>query len=162
MRWLVFQLRTTMADELDFSLLQFLPCSVVHCRPVVFTSQCTLPHVLSLALELVCSDTLPETVKLLNISVILGALITLTPLYLAEVAAAEIRGRVVGTTGIMIGVGYASANWIGFAFYFVNESGAQWRVPTAIQCIPPLLLALGIWWLPESPRWRESYPFLTQ
>lgn len=84
-----------------------------------------------------------------------GALITLTPLYLAEVAAAQIRGRVVGTTGIMIGLGYASASWIGFAFYFVHASNTQWRIPTAIQCIPPLMLSVGIWWLPESPRWRE-------
>ncbi|KAJ9611200.1 hypothetical protein H2200_004383 [Cladophialophora chaetospira] len=82
-----------------------------------------------------------------------GALITLTPLYLAEVAAAEIRGLVVGTTGIMIGIGYASASWIGFGFYFLDASGAQWRIPTAIQCFPPLVLAATIWWLPESPRW---------
>ncbi|KAK6364416.1 hypothetical protein LTS17_012181 [Exophiala oligosperma] len=82
-----------------------------------------------------------------------GALITLTPVYLAEIAAAEIRGLVVGTTGIMIGIGYASASWIGFGFYFVNASGTQWRIPIAIQCLPPLILALTIWWLPESPRW---------
>lgn len=84
-------------------------------------------------------------------------MITLTPLYLAEVAAAEIRGRVVGTTGIMIGIGYASASWIGFGFYFVDASGTQWRIPTAIQSLPPLLLAITVWWLPESPRWRKSY-----
>jgi MFS family permease len=85
-------------------------------------------------------------------------LITLTPLYLAEVAAAKIRGRVVGTTGIMIGIGYASASWIGFGFYFVDASGTQWRIPTAIQCFPPLVLAVVIWWLPESPRWRKFLP----
>ncbi|KEF54229.1 uncharacterized protein A1O9_09395 [Exophiala aquamarina CBS 119918] len=84
---------------------------------------------------------------------LLGALITLVPLYLAEVAAAQIRGRVVGTTGIMIGVGYAVASWIGFGFYFVDASNTQWRIPMAIQFIPPLLLAVAVWWLPESPRW---------
>jgi MFS family permease len=77
----------------------------------------------------------------------------MTPLYLAEVAAAEIRGLVVGTTGICIGIGYASASWIGLGFYFVNAAGAQWRIPIAIQCIPPLLLSVVIWFLPESPRW---------
>ena len=88
---------------------------------------------------------------------LIGALIALTPLYLAEVAAAEIRGRVVGTTGIMIGVGYASASWIGVGFYFVEAGNTQWRIPTAIQCLPPLLLTIGIWWLPESPRWRKYF-----
>ncbi|KAL7964395.1 MFS transporter [Trichoderma sp. SZMC 28014] len=32
---------------------------------------------------------------------------------------------------------------IGLAFYFVNASGAQWRLPLAIQCLPPLILAIG-------------------
>ncbi|RFU72858.1 mfs transporter, sp family, sugar:h+ symporter [Trichoderma arundinaceum] len=82
-----------------------------------------------------------------------GALITLSPLYLAEVAPAKIRGRIVGMVGIMIGIGYSSASWIGFAFYFVHAANAQWRIPIAIQAIPPLLLGIGIWWLPESPRW---------
>ncbi|CAG9992928.1 unnamed protein product, partial [Clonostachys byssicola] len=82
-----------------------------------------------------------------------GALITMVPLYLAEVAAPEVRGRVVGTTGIMIGVGYSSASWMGFAFYFVNASNKQWRIPIALQCVPALVLAIGVWWLPESPRW---------
>lgn len=84
-----------------------------------------------------------------------GALITLVPLYLTEVAPPKIRGLVVGTTGIMIGFGYASASWIGFGFYFLdNSSGAQWRVPIAIQCVPALGLALSVLFLPESPRWR--------
>jgi MFS family permease len=92
--------------------------------------------------------------RILTVS-ISGALVTMVPLYLAEVAAPEIRGRVVGTTGIMIAAGYTSASWIGFGFYFVHVSNAQWRIPTAIQCIPALILAIGVWWLPESPRWRQ-------
>ncbi|KAK7905615.1 hypothetical protein LTR67_000338 [Exophiala xenobiotica] len=84
----------------------------------------------------------------------IGALITLVPLYLTEVAPPKIRGLVVGTTGIMIGFGYASASWIGFGFYFLeNGSGAQWRVPIAIQCVPALGLAFSVFFLAESPRW---------
>ncbi|KAL7892222.1 MFS transporter [Trichoderma sp. TUCIM 5745] len=37
---------------------------------------------------------------------------------------------------------------IGLAFYFVNASGAQWRLPLAIQCLPPLILAIGVPFLP--------------
>ncbi|KAJ9501185.1 hypothetical protein H2202_002979 [Exophiala xenobiotica] len=87
----------------------------------------------------------------------IGALITLVPLYLTEVAPPKIRGLVVGTTGIMIGFGYASASWIGFGFYFLeNGSGAQWRVPIAIQCVPALGLAFSVFFLAESPRWQAN------
>ncbi len=46
-----------------------------------------------------------------------------------------------------------SRSWIGYGFYFVNANGTQWRLPLAIQCIFPLALALGVWFMPESPRW---------
>ncbi|KKA17049.1 hypothetical protein T310_9327 [Rasamsonia emersonii CBS 393.64] len=43
--------------------------------------------------------------------------------------------------------------WVGLGFYFVSASGAQWRIPLAIQCAAPLVLACGVLFLPESPRW---------
>lgn len=55
--------------------------------------------------------------------------------------------------GVLICVGYTMASWVGLGFYFVDASGAQWRLPLAIQCLPPLFLSLGILYLPESPRW---------
>jgi hypothetical protein len=57
--------------------------------------------------------------------------------------------------------------WVGYAFYFLDSS-SSWRGPfgeyrssmfqnsahtAALQCLPPLVLLLGIYWLPESPRW---------
>jgi MFS family permease len=65
----------------------------------------------------------------------------------------RIRGWLVGMHGVLICVGYAMASWVGLGFYFVNASGAQWRLPLAIQCFPPLLLSAGVLFLPESPRW---------
>jgi len=64
--------------------------------------------------------------------------------------------------GVLICTGYSLASWIGVGFYFVKANGSQWRVPLAIQCVPPLLLAAGVMFLPESPRWRKSaIEFLT-
>ncbi|KAH0833679.1 Sugar transporter family protein [Fonsecaea pedrosoi] len=83
----------------------------------------------------------------------IGGLVTLVPLYQSEIAPPRIRGWLVGMHGVLICVGYAAASWIGLGFYFVNASGAQWRLPLAIQCFPPLFLALGVLFLPESPRW---------
>ncbi|EHY54629.1 MFS-type transporter criB [Exophiala dermatitidis] len=83
----------------------------------------------------------------------IGALVGLVPLYQSEIAPPRIRGLLVGMHGVLICVGYSLASWIGLGFYFVNASGAQWRLPLAIQCLPPLFLSLGVLFLPESPRW---------
>ncbi|KAF4339349.1 major facilitator superfamily transporter [Fusarium beomiforme] len=82
-----------------------------------------------------------------------GALVTLVPLYQSEMSPSDIRGLLVGIHGGMIGTGYALASWVGLGFYFVKASGAQWRIPLAIQCLPSLLLAIGILMLRETPRW---------
>ena len=80
---------------------------------------------------------------------------TLVPLYQSEISPPKIRGLLVGMHGVLICVGYALASWVGLGFYFVNASGAQWRIPLAIQSLPPLVLSLGILFMPESPRWRK-------
>jgi sugar porter (SP) family MFS transporter len=85
-----------------------------------------------------------------------GATLMLVPLYQSEVSPPHSRGLLVGIHGLTITVGYTSSTWIGLAFYFVNASGAQWRIPLAIQALPPLLLAFGILYLPETPRWLIS------
>ncbi|KAF5575469.1 major facilitator superfamily transporter [Fusarium pseudocircinatum] len=82
-----------------------------------------------------------------------GALVTLVPLYQSEMSPSHIRGLLVGIHGGMIGTGYALASWTGLGFYFVKASGAQWRIPLAIQCLPSLLLVVGILMLRETPRW---------
>lgn len=83
----------------------------------------------------------------------IGALVGLVPLYQSEMSPPRIRGLLVGMHGVLICVGYTLASWVGLGFYFVNASGAQWRLPLAIQCLPPLFLAIGVLFLPESPRW---------
>lgn len=82
-------------------------------------------------------------------------LVTLVPLYQSECSPPKIRGLLVGTHGALLAAGYAISSWVGVAFYYVHIRGAQWRLPLAIQGIAPLILALVIWLLPESPRWRE-------
>lgn len=82
-----------------------------------------------------------------------GALVALIPLYQSEIAPPRIRGLLVGSHGVMICVGYALSSWIGFGFSFVQASAVQWRIPLAIQCVPPIFLTIGVMFLPESPRW---------
>lgn len=55
--------------------------------------------------------------------------------------------------GIMISywIGYGT-NYIGGTTY-PEQSSAAWRVPLAIQLIPAIILCIGSWFLPYSPRW---------
>lgn len=68
-----------------------------------------------------------------------------------------------GRSSPSIKSGYSLLNndysWVGFAFYFVNANGAQWRLPLAVQAIPALFCTIGILFLPESPRWRMHRHF---
>ncbi|KAJ6028887.1 uncharacterized protein N7446_011775 [Penicillium canescens] len=81
-----------------------------------------------------------------------GMVVGSVPLYQSEVSPPKIRGLLVGLHGVMISVGYSTAGWIGYACYPL-EGNIQWRLPLGIQCIPPGILALGTYVLPESPRW---------
>ncbi|KAH6974567.1 MFS transporter [Ilyonectria sp. MPI-CAGE-AT-0026] len=73
----------------------------------------------------------------------IGCLVTMTPLYQSEVSPTDIRGFLVGMHGVMICTGYTIASWIGVG-------------PLAIQVIFPLLLCIGVFYVPESPRWYNS------
>jgi sugar porter (SP) family MFS transporter len=82
-----------------------------------------------------------------------GMLVALVPVYQAEVAPPQIRGRMGGSHGAFIGTGYALAAWVGYGCYFSKNSSFQWRFELASQCVSPLILFVGSFWLPESPRW---------
>ena len=72
-----------------------------------------------------------------------------TPLYIAELAPAQIRGRLVTIYFLAVMLGILIANLIDFAF----SSMHQWRVMLAIGAIPGVILGIGSVILPESPRW---------
>lgn len=76
-------------------------------------------------------------------------------IYPAEVAPAHSRGLLVGLHVAVIGLGFAVAEWIGAAFFYVHGQ-VDWRVPLAIEAGPSSLLLCIIYFLPESPRWRKS------
>ncbi|KAJ5419999.1 hypothetical protein N7465_002518 [Penicillium sp. CMV-2018d] len=83
----------------------------------------------------------------------IGNLVIIVPLWQSEVSSPATRGLLVGFHGVFILCGYSFANWVGVGFFHVQASGAQWRIPLAIQCLTPLILLGGVMRLPESPRW---------
>ena len=83
----------------------------------------------------------------------LGALATLTPVYLAESSTAQKRGMLTGLHGFFLVSGYNISSWVGFGCYFSKNLTFGWRGPIAFTCIPALLLAIGCIWVPETPRY---------
>lgn len=83
----------------------------------------------------------------------IGGLVMLVPLWQSEVAPPHNRGLLVGLHGVSILIGYCLASWIGYGFFFLKGTDAQWRTPLAIQIVPALILGCGILFIPESPRW---------
>ena len=52
----------------------------------------------------------------------------------------------------MIGVGFIVSTWVGYGSHHMPNSSFQWRFPLAFQALPAALLAVGMFWAPESPR----------
>jgi SP family galactose:H+ symporter-like MFS transporter len=85
----------------------------------------------------------------------IGLASLVTPLYLAEMAPARIRGALVSLNQLAITVG------IGVA-YFVDYSLAasqNWRWMFITALFPSLVLLIGMIFLPESPRWLARSGF---
>ena len=81
-----------------------------------------------------------------------GIMLTVVPIYIAEVSPSDQRGMIVGLQGFMIAIGFFTANWIGYGGAYA-KGDAQWRIPLAMQIPGPLALAVGCCFIPYSPRW---------
>lgn len=85
----------------------------------------------------------------------IGSTSMCVPVYISETAPPSIRGRLVGIFEIASQGGGMLGFWINYATSrtISNDSIAQWTIPLALQLVPGLLLAGGMWFCPESPRW---------
>ncbi len=89
----------------------------------------------------------------------IGIASLLAPLYIAEVSPAAIRGRLVSLNQMAIVTGILLSYLVNWGFSFQVENG--WRWMFAIAAIPSLAFFIGLFFVPESPRWlvemgRES------
>jgi MFS transporter, SP family, xylose:H+ symportor len=75
----------------------------------------------------------------------------LSPLYIAEVAPAKTRGRMVSINQLTIVIGILITNLVNY--YLRNNGTDAWRWMVGFGAIPSGIFLLGATWLPESPRW---------
>ena len=88
-----------------------------------------------------------------------GQLLAVVPAYIAEISPPGQRGFLVGLQGMMVAIGFALANWVGYSGSFAAGS-ASWRIPLAMQIPIPLLLMGLVFLIPFTPRWRKFLPQL--
>ena len=74
------------------------------------------------------------------------------PLYTSELAPTHLRGLYVGFAGIWAAFGFALSAYIGIAFYDISSS-IQWRMPLGLGAVFALMMAVGVYFIPESPRY---------
>ncbi|HAU5563107.1 D-galactose transporter GalP [Pantoea sp. BL1] len=74
------------------------------------------------------------------------------PLYLSEIAPEKIRGSMISLYQLMITIGILGAYLSDTAF---SDAGA-WRWMLGIITIPAVLLLVGVFFLPNSPRWLAA------
>jgi sugar porter (SP) family MFS transporter len=86
----------------------------------------------------------------------IGIASMLAPLYIAEVAPAAIRGRLVGMNQLAIVLGILVSYLVGWALAGLGDE--SWRWMFAVATVPSLLFFGALFFVPESPRWlvKES------
>ena len=81
-----------------------------------------------------------------------GALSIMVPMYTSETGPRQVRGALVSTYQLFITAGIFTADAINFGTEKRLNSGS-WRIPMGVGFIWPLILGVGILFLPESPRY---------
>ncbi|KAF2501185.1 sugar transporter [Lophium mytilinum] len=80
---------------------------------------------------------------------------TASPLYLVEMSPPQYRGSVAGMYNTLYYFGsiIATSAVYGAHLHLKNHGNLDWRLPLWLQMVCPALVCLGVWFLPESPRW---------
>ncbi|KAF8509170.1 general substrate transporter [Hysterangium stoloniferum] len=89
-----------------------------------------------------------------------GMASTTVPLYQSEIAAPNIRGRLVSLQQWSITWGIMIQYFIQFGCSYIDGK-ASFRIPWGLQAIPAIILSIGMSWFPESPRWLIDNGFET-
>lgn len=83
----------------------------------------------------------------------IGGSSVLGPMYIAEIAPAKSRGRLVALFQCNVVFGILVAYLSNFLVGQLNLGAIEWRVKLAVPAIPAIVFFLMLFTIPESPRW---------
>ncbi|WP_405913416.1 sugar porter family MFS transporter [Streptomyces sp. NBC_00963] len=109
------------------------------------------------AIGTVGSALAPDVEILIGSRLVLGLAVggssQVIPIYIAEIAPASRRGRLVVMYQVLIAAGVLVSAVVGYT----THSSWSWRWMVAVAVIPALLLVAATAFLPESPRWLVAH-----
>jgi MFS transporter, SP family, galactose:H+ symporter len=79
----------------------------------------------------------------------IGTAAVAAPLYIAEAAPLETRGALVSTYQLAITFGILASYVAGYTL----ASGNAWRLMFGLGAVPAIVLIVGLFFMPETPRW---------
>jgi sugar porter (SP) family MFS transporter len=83
----------------------------------------------------------------------IGGSSVLGPMYIAEIAPAECRGRLVGFFQVNIVVGILLAYMSNAVIDTMHLGATEWRWQLGISGVPAILFLIALFGIPRSPRW---------
>jgi SP family arabinose:H+ symporter-like MFS transporter len=85
--------------------------------------------------------------------VAIGASSVIGPMYIAEIAPAEKRGRLVGLFQVNVVAGILMAYLSNYLVGLAHTGAAEWRWKLGVAALPALLFFFSLFTIPQSPRW---------
>jgi MFS transporter, SP family, arabinose:H+ symporter len=93
-----------------------------------------------------------------------GASLIIAPMYIAEIAPPKVRGRMVSFNQLNIVVGISAAFFTNYLILRLSQSDAgwarallfdqhEWRWMLGVETLPAVVYFIGLFFVPESPRW---------
>src|SRR5580698_9224565 len=86
----------------------------------------------------------------------IGASSVLGPVFIAELAPAKWRGRLVGAFQFNVVFGILAAYTSNYLIRLANLGAIEWRVQVGVAAIPALAFLILLFGIPRSPRWLAS------
>jgi sugar porter (SP) family MFS transporter len=86
----------------------------------------------------------------------IGASSVLGPVYIAELAPAKWRGRLVGTFQFNVVFGILAAYVSNYAIRTLHLGAAEWRWQVGVAVLPAIVFLALLFGIPRSPRWSAS------
>ena len=75
------------------------------------------------------------------------------PVLISEIAYPTHRGKLTSLFQTTFFLGSIASSWATFGTFHMTNSTWSWRIPSALQAFFPVLQFVGLWFVPESPRW---------